>query len=82
MHHAPIYKKLVHLITNKPLTNMNIRMLSNINTCVEFVFPDLLGGFLGVGRYGAIVGQLKHPPTVYHTITGLQVTVGSQGRLV
>lgn len=57
-------------------------MLLNMNTCVEFVFPDLLGGFLGVGRYGAIVGQLKHPPTVYHTITGLQVTVGSQGRLV
>lgn len=58
MHHAPIYKKLVHLITNKPLTNTNIRMLSNMNTCVEFVFPDLLCGFLGVGRYGAIVGQL------------------------
>lgn len=58
MHHAPIYKKLVHLITNKPLTNMNIRMLLNMNTCVEFVFPDLLCGFLGVGRYGAIVGQL------------------------
>lgn len=58
MHHAPIYKKLVHLITNKPLTNTNIRMLSNMNTCVEFVFPDLLCGFLGVGRYGTIVGQL------------------------
>lgn len=25
MHHAPINKKLVHLITDTPLTNMNIR---------------------------------------------------------
>lgn len=57
MHHAPIKKKLVHLITDTPLTNIKIMSL-NMNTRVELVLPDLLCGFLWVGRNGAIVGQL------------------------
>lgn len=57
MHQAPINKKLVHLITDTPLTNIKIMSL-NMNTRVELVLPDLLCGFLWVGRNGAIVGQL------------------------
>lgn len=56
MYYVLIYKKLVYLIINKLLINMNIRMLLNINICVEFVFFDFLGGFFGVGCYGVIVG--------------------------